>query len=194
MELQDAEAIDLAIDLILTMHGMILSFGGIPLLWYGDELGTFNDDSFLEDENKASDNRWVHRPRIDWQRAEERHHHGTPEQRIFDGLKRLIAVRKGTPAFADFNNRELVEVDNPHLFAFLRTPPSLQGNAVLVVANFDASPQYLDIEAMSMRGHFRFGQLQDLASGHTPAQFDGRLVVPPCRFYWLAEQQPGLGL
>jgi len=194
VERQDTQAIDLAVDLILTLHGMILAFGGIPLLWYGDELGTFNDDSFLQDPNKAGDTRWMHRPRIDWQRAEERQHHGTPEQRIFDGLKRLIAVRKGTPAFADFNNRELIDVENPHLFAFLRTPPSLQGSAVLVVANFDLNPQYLDLDALSTRGHFRFGQLQDLASGHTPALFNGRLVVPPHRFYWLSEQRPGLGL
>jgi amylosucrase len=65
---------------------------------------------------------------------------------------------------------------------------------VLVVANFDLNPQYLDLDALSTRGHFRFGQLQDLASGHTPALFNGRLVVPPHRFYWLSEQRPGLGL
>lgn len=191
---QDREAIDRCIDLILTLHAMILAFGGIPLLWYGDELGTFNDDSFLSDPTKADDNRWVHRPRIDWERAKARHQLGTPEQRIFDGLKRLIAVRKGTPAFADFNNRALVQVDNPHLFVFLRTPPGLQGNAVLVVANFDLTPQYLDLECLSTRGHFRFGKVQDLASRQTPAQFGGRLVIPPCRFYWLAEQGPGLAL
>jgi hypothetical protein len=110
------------------------------------------------------------------------------------GMLLTPAVRKGTPTFADFNNQELVEVENPHLFAFLRTPPLLQGNAVVVVANFDLAPQYLDLDNLGTRGHFRFGQVQDLASGHTPAQFNGRLVIPPCPFYWLAEQRPGLGL
>ncbi len=193
LERQDQEAIDQAVDLILTLHGMILSFGGIPLIWYGDELGTRNDDSFLQDAAKAGDSRWVHRPRIDWERAGQRHNHGTPEQRIFDGLKHLIAVRKTTPAFADFNNRELIDVDNPHLFAFLRTHPAMQGDRVLVVANFDIAPQYLDLENLSKRGHFRLRQVQDLASGHSPALFNGRLVIPPCRFYWLTEQGPALG-
>ena len=194
LERGDPGAIDDTIDLILTLHGMILSFGGIPLIWYGDELGTCNDDSFLQDAAKAGDSRWVHRPRIDWERAEQRRNHGTAEQRIFDGIKRLIAVRKTTPAFADFNNRELVEVDNPHLFTFLRTHPALQGNRVLVVANFDVAPQYLDLENLSKRGYFRLGQVQDLASGHSPALFDGRLVIPPGRFYWLTDQGSPVGL
>ncbi|MGF1643128.1 MAG: alpha-amylase family glycosyl hydrolase [Thiotrichales bacterium] len=193
---EDRAGIDQAIELILTLHGMILAFGGLPLIWYGDELGTPNDDSFLDDPSKAADSRWVHRPRIDWTRAERRHQRGSVEQRVFDGLKRLIAVRKTVPAFADFNNRELIEVENPHLFAFLRTHPAMRGESVLAVANFDDAPQYLDLDNLGARGRDRFGmgQVQDLASGQTPAMFNGRLVVPPFRFYWLSDRRPGIGL
>ena len=35
---------------------------------------------------------------------------GSVEQRLFDGLKKMISVRKTIPAFADFNNRELLGV------------------------------------------------------------------------------------
>jgi amylosucrase len=72
LDSDDQKAVGEAVDLILTLHAMILSFGGIPLLWYGDEIGTLNDNSFLEDSNKARDARWIHRPRIDWTRAEKR--------------------------------------------------------------------------------------------------------------------------
>ncbi len=191
LEADDQQAVAQAVELILTLHAMILSFGGIPLIWYGDELGTLNDSSFLEDIDKANDTRWIHRPRIDWQRAERRNIQGTVEQRVFDGLKRLIAVRKDTPAFADFNNRELIDVANPHLFAFLRTHPTLPAGAVLAVANFDANPQYLDLQVLSSRGLFRYGQVLDLASGERPAIFNDRVVIPPCRFYWLSSQRPG---
>ncbi|MGF1547198.1 MAG: amylosucrase [Thiotrichales bacterium] len=195
LQREDRVAIDQAIDMILTLHGMILAFGGLPLIWYGDELGTPNDDSFLQDPSKAADSRWVHRPRIDWTRAARRHQHGTVEQRVFDGLKRLIAVRKTLPAFADFNNRELLDVENPHLFAFLRTHPALQGASVLAVANFDDAPQFLDLDNLGARGRDRFGlgQVQDLASGQSPALFNGRLVIPPFRFYWLGDRRPGAG-
>ncbi|ADC61210.1 alpha-amylase family glycosyl hydrolase [Allochromatium vinosum] len=185
----DQTAIDHSVALILTLHGMILSFGGIPLIWYGDEVGTLNDCSFLDDVNKAGDARWIHRPRIDWNRVERRREQGTVEQRIFDGLKRLIAVRKNTPAFADFNNRELIDAGNPHIFAFLRTHPSMPGSSVLVAANFDVTPQYLDLDAPAYRGLFRGGQIQDLVSGDSPALLNNRVVIPPYHFYWLADQR-----
>ena len=190
LESGDTAAIDLAVAQILLLHGMIMSFGGIPLLYYGDEIGTLNDFSFLEDAFKASDTRWLHRPRIDWERAERRREHGSVEQRIFDGLKKMISVRKTIPAFADFNNRELLVLDNPHLFAFLRTHPEMSSDAVLVVGNFDVKPSYLDLTPLSHRGLFRYGQVSDLYSGEAPNVFNHRLVVPPCRFYWLTDQRP----
>ncbi len=188
VEAGDPEAIDRAIRRILLLHGMILSFGGIPLLYYGCEIGTLNDESFLEDARKAADNRWAHRPYIDWERAELRHHHGSVEERIFSGLSKLISIRKTIAAFADFNNRELLALSNKHLFAFLRFNPQNYSDRVLVVANFDEHPQYLDTTELGNRGQYQFQQewLQDLASGETPACLNDKLVVPPFRFYWLS--------
>lgn len=189
LEQNDPAAIQQSIDLILLLHSMIMSFGGIPLLYYGDEIGTLNDCTFLQDESKAHDNRWMHRPRIDWGKAEQRHRHGTAEQRIFDGLKKMIAVRKGTPAFADYNNRELLEPDNPHLFAFMRNNPFKLGNDVLVVGNFDNAPQPLSLSALPGRSRLDYDQLQDLYSGETPSLVDDQLVIPPYRFYWLSDHR-----
>jgi amylosucrase len=187
LEEGDNEAIDIAIKRILLLHSMIMSFGGMPLLYYGDEVGTLNDCTFMEDENKAHDSRWVHRPRIDWGKAELRNSHGSVEQRIFDGLKHMIAVRKATPAFADFNNRELLDIENPHLFGFLRTNPEMLSDVILVVANFDSEPQFLDLNDLGNRGGFRYSQLRDLYSGESPAMFKDQLVVPPFHFYWLSD-------
>jgi amylosucrase len=101
LERNDEAAIQNCIDLILLLHGMIMSFGGIPLLYYGDEIGMLNDFSFMEDEEKANDTRWIHRPVIDWDKAELRNRSGTVEQRIFSALKRMIAVRKEIAVFED---------------------------------------------------------------------------------------------
>lgn len=180
--------IDGAVDLILLLHGMIMAFGGIPLLYYGDELGTLNDYSYLEDNSKSNDSRWLHRPRIDWDKAELRHSRGTVEQRIFDGLKKMIAIRKATPAFADFNDRELLDVENPHLFVFLRSRPDRRHESVLVVGNFDDKPQYLDAASVGKHGGpSKYGSLTDLCSGESPGRLHDRLVIPPRRFYWLTE-------
>jgi amylosucrase len=180
----DEAAIDRCIDMILLLHGMIMSFGGIPLLYYGDEIGTTNDSRFLEDHRKAHDNRWIHRPQIDWVKAERRHNRGSVEARIFDGLKRMVAVRKSIPAFADYNNRELIDTGNPHLFVFLRHA-SESGNDVLVVGNFDVAPQSLDLKELGNRGGFAHAAAQDLYTGAQPRMFKDQLVVPPGRFYWL---------
>lgn len=191
LEAEDDEAIAISIKRILLLHGMILSFGGIPLLYYGCEIGTLNDPSFLEDAHKAGDNRWTHRPCIDWEKAERRHIHGSVEEQIFWGLSKLIGVRKTIGAFADFNNRELLPVSNDRLFVFLRTHPHKFTENVLVVANFDAHPQYFDISELGNRGQFQYGQLRDLASGEAPATFSNKLVVPPYDFYWLTDRSLG---
>jgi amylosucrase len=188
IESGDPEALKRSIDIILLLHSMIMSFGGIPLLYYGDEIGTLNDCAFLEDENKAHDNRWMHRPRIDWQLAALRNQHGTVQQRIFEGLKKLIAVRKSTTAFADYNNRQLLDTDNPHLFVFARSNPYRLGNTVLVVGNFDSRPQSLTLSHLGSHSAFEYSQLRDLYSGESPTLFKDQLVIPPFRFYWLSDR------
>ena len=186
LEAGDEEAVAHSIDRILLLHGMIMSYGGIPLLYYGDEIGMLNDYSHMDEEEKANDTRWIHRPVIDWDKAERRYRHGTPEQRLFEGLSRMIDVRKNTAAFADFNNRELIDTGNPHLFVFMRSNPFELNDDVLVVANFDDSPQSLELSDLGNRGQFELGQVRDLCTGEAPARFRESLVVPPRRFYWLS--------
>lgn len=180
--------IDDAIKMILLLHGMILSFGGIPLLYYGDEIGTVNDNSYLKDPAKANDSRWAHRPHINWEKAARRNTPGTVEHRLFFGLKKMIAVRKEIAAFADFNNRELLDVGNPHLFVFARFEYNQPMNRVLVVANFDSEPQYLNLDDLGRKTYFQGGSIRDLYSGETPALFKDELIIPPYHFYWLTDQ------
>jgi len=188
LEMNDEKAIDRSINLIVLLHGLIMSFGGIPLLYYGDEIGVTNDFSFLEDETKASDSRWIHRPKIDWKKADQRDQRGTPEQRIFEGLKRMISVRKCTPAFADFNNRELIETGNEHLFVFMRNNPFDFNDQVIVIGNFDHAPQFLELSDLGNRGQFEYSQVRDLISGDTPKLHNDQLVIPPCGIYWLTDR------
>ncbi|AGF77131.1 glycosidase [Desulfocapsa sulfexigens DSM 10523] len=177
-----------AIKTILLLHSLIMSFGGIPLLYYGDEIGTLNDNSYLEDPAKANDSRWAHRPHINWEKAELRNTPGTVEYKLFSALKKMIAVRKEISAFADFNNRELLDVENPHLFVFARFEYIQPTNRVLVVANFDSVPQHLNLEDIGRKAYFRNDTIRDLYSGEKPAMFNTDLVIPPYQFYWLTDQ------
>ncbi|AFJ01423.1 Sucrose phosphorylase [Methylophaga frappieri] len=187
IESGDPQAIDDAIALVLLLHNLILTFGGIPLLYYGDEIGTVNDESYKSDPVKMDDSRWVHRPFIDWQKADKRQTPGTVEYRIFNQLKTMIAVRKELEAFADFNNRELWDVTNPHLFVFERYHTRKPSERVLLVSNFDSRPQKLDLSELGGWGQSTSRELIDAVTGRRPEQFDQTLIMPGFSFYWLTE-------
>ena len=184
----DNQLIASSINRILLLHGIILSFGGLPLIYNGDALGVLNDYSYSEDPSKSNDNRWVHRPKIDWEKAELRKKQGTVEYTIFNAMKKMIAIRKEISAFADFNNRELLQIDNPHLLCFMRFDPQRPSEKVLVIANFDANSQYLDLESIGNAGFSAYSQFVDLYSGKMPSQHDGRIVLHGYQFYWLTDK------
>jgi len=179
------DEIEAGIKSILLLHSMIMSFGGIPLLYYGDAIGIPNDRSYLEDEHKFNDNRWIHRPRIDWEKAERRSQPGSIEYQVFTALKKMIAVRKEIKAFADLDNRELIDVENPHLFVFSRFDYRNSLSKVLVVGNFDLTAQPLPLEPLRRGGFFQVESVKDLYSGETFSAIGDSLSVPPLTFYWL---------
>ncbi len=59
----DPAAVDAAVDRILMGHALIASFGGIPLVYMGDEIALLNDYGYADDPDLAHDSRWLHRPR-----------------------------------------------------------------------------------------------------------------------------------
>ncbi|MCU0810859.1 MAG: alpha-amylase family glycosyl hydrolase [Thiobacillaceae bacterium] len=187
LESQDEEAIDAAVRTIVLLHGMILSFGGIPLLYYGDAIGMLNNQEYLDDPVKRHDSRWMHRSHFDWGKATKRHQSGTVENRIFSALKRLIALRKETPAFADFDNRQLLTLDNPRLLAFYRSDPLNNRNRVLVLANFNVEAQTLPVSTLRMHSFFLQENMKNLCTGERIAVEDDAIVMPPLSFYWLTD-------
>ena len=98
----------------------------------------------------------------------------------------MIAVRKDIKVFADFNNRELIEVENPHLFVFGRYNLNNPSDRVLVIANFNSDPQSLNLEDISTWGP-QYGQFVDLYKGESPDIFKNSLVIPAFSFYWLCK-------
>ncbi|WP_262964150.1 alpha-amylase family glycosyl hydrolase [Methylobacter psychrophilus] len=187
LESDDQTLILASINKILLLHSIIMSFGGIPLLYSGDALGVTNDYSYQDNPSKSDDSRWVNRPTINWERAELRKKQGTVEYTLFNALKKMIAIRKETSAFADFNNRELLDINNEHLICFVRFNPLRPAERVMVIANFDAKPQYLDLETLNGKGINFYNHFVDLYSGRSPAQHDRQIILQPYQFYWLTE-------
>lgn len=186
LDYQDQSAIENAMMTIILLHNLIMSFGGIPLIYYGDAVGTLNNDSYLQDENKMHDNRWVHRPTLDWEVMALRNEPGTVQQRLFSQIKQLIAIRKEISAFADLNNRELITLQNPHLFAFHRFVQTGMHSKVVVVANFDTSPQSVPLQSFRQKGLFKGAVLTELYSGQQIIPESDFLTIPKLTAYWLS--------
>jgi len=129
---------DLALRRILLIHSMILAFGGLPLLYMGDEIGLLNDDSYLQDPNLAGDNRWLHRPRMDWGLAAKRDDWESVNGRLFQSLVSLIQARKRTPALHADAPAYAVWTHNDAVFGLLRESPR---GRVLVLGNFSERSQ-----------------------------------------------------
>jgi len=88
---------------LLLAHALVLGFGGIPVLWSGDELALRADPGWAQEPGHGGDNRWAHRPRLPWQpnalgeQAADRHDGTTVTGRVFQGLARLARVRRTLP-------------------------------------------------------------------------------------------------
>ena len=161
--------------------------GGLPLLYYGDAIGTLNNLEYLADPAKREDNRWIHRSHFDWSKAENRHKTGTVEFRIFTALKKMIALRKEITAFADFDNRNLLTVDNPNLLLYYRTDPKNSRNKVLVINNFNIESQSLNVDTLRTNGFFQHDGMKDICTGLRINPENGLLTLPPLSCYWLAD-------
>ena len=148
LEENDDEEVELAIRRILLLHGVIITAGGIPLFYFGDEIGTLNDYGYDQDPEKVGDSRWMHRPAFDWERAELRSDPATVVGRIHQGLLRLIQLRTQNTAFAG-SETEFADAENKHVFAYFRTHG---GQSVFVVANFSEKEQRVDARRLRQLG------------------------------------------
>ena len=121
IEGKNEKATSTSIQKILLMQAHSFFIGGMPMLFYGDELGYTNDYTYLDDPNKSYDNRWMHRPVMHMEKLKRIEQRGTPEEKIFSGTRRLLQIRRKLPVLADYGNLTWLTPHNIHVASFLRT-------------------------------------------------------------------------
>jgi amylosucrase len=179
---QTPDELDRAIRRLVLLYAVVFAFGGIPLIYMGDELAMRNDHSYLEDPALADDNRWLHRPRMDWSAAARRHDPATLEGRVFGWMKRLVEARQDLLALRAGGELEILGVDNGAVFAWRRRHP--RSGTFVGLANFAEHPQSVNAAAV---GHF--GWLETALSSDGPLEVrEGRAHLPALGFVWLAER------
>jgi len=142
------DAIDLAISRILLIHAVIMTIGGIPLLYLGDELAMLNDYSYRDDPHKVQDSRWVHRPAFDWKKAASLSNGRSPAARVFNGLKKIIAVRNANPALSG-HTTDFIDTGNISIFGYLRADGDQR---ILILANFSEHEQTISSNVLRLYG------------------------------------------
>lgn len=95
-------------------------FGGLPVIWSGDELATPNDPNWDADPTHTADNRWAHRPALNEDRVADRHDPHTNAGRIFEWHAHVAQVRKSLPQLHASVQTEILPVTNPSILALGR--------------------------------------------------------------------------
>jgi amylosucrase len=179
LEEEDPQRIEMAVRRINLLRSIILSAGGLPLIYLGDEWGMLNDYTFLSDPAKAADTRWVHRSRRKWEARDDLTDADTLQWRFFNELVRLIDIRKKLPAFHN-GGMQVIESGDPHLFAFVREN---HGQRIVVVNNFSEHTRPMAMNVLRQQGLDQ--DCIDLVSGARLPAGEG-LILEGYRFVWLA--------
>ena len=179
----DEPAIATSINKIVMMQAHSFFIGGLPMIFYGDEAGYTNDYSYLGDPGKSYDNRWMHRPIIDWDKNKNIDIAGTIEQRVFSATKKLIVIRRQLPEVADYKNLEWLSPHNIHVAGYLR---SYQGKRLYCIFNFSSQTAHLTWYLFKEYGNPP-SQLYDYwqAQLHTVGPDHEYLEIAPYSFYLL---------
>ncbi|EHR39719.1 amylosucrase [Alishewanella jeotgali] len=156
---------------IYLLNSVILSIGGLPLLYMGDELGLLNDYSYQQDAAKKDDSRWVNRVAVNEQQLESATDSTKLSGKIYQQLQQLLGVRRHLPLLGQ-GKTEILASANPHLFSYRRYQDQ---QSLLCVVNFSEHSQTLAMPASS--------QWRDELSGN---MYQGaRLELQPYQVLWL---------
>ena len=167
-------------------HAILYGWGGIPVLWSGDELAQPNDPNWDTEPGHEADSRWAGRPRLDEARMANRHDRSTVEGRVFTDLAHMAQVRAGLPQLDAAVRTQVQDVDDPGVLVTYRDHPC--GSFVGV---YNVTPQWRSVAADQLA---RLGVMgaTDVLTDTVPfgsttldGAGDGRVPVPPYAAWWL---------
>lgn len=177
----DAAGVDRAVARINLGHTLIAGYGGIPLIYMGDEIAMLNDYGYRDDTDHAHDSRWLHRPKMDWDVVDRvrQGDDGSPEARVWHGLKHVLDRRKATPELHGGHPVRVPVAPVKGVFALLHDAPT---GPLLCLFNFTEDTVFIP-------GEWALGEgveaLQDALTDR-PAQMDnGNLMLLSYGSLWL---------
>ena len=168
----DGQAMEKALRLDEMLHAFIFTLSGVPVLYSGDEIAQENDLSYHDDPLKKEDSRYLHRGRMNWEKAALRGNEKTPEGRLFAAIRRLERLRQAHPVFDAGADLWLPDLGKGQVLAIGRY---FEGEQLLALFHFG------DTESTVRLGDQKI--YTDLVSGESAAA--DTVQVPAGGFRWL---------
>ena len=181
-EAGDPAAVDLAVARLLLAHAVVMGWGGVPVLWSGDELALPNDPAWADDPAHAADNRWAHRPPLDEAAVSRRAEPTAVEGRVFGGLAHLAATRAGLPHLHAAVPAEVLELSDPGVLPVLRRHP-----VGPMVGLYNVTEQWRSWPAHRLAEHGLALAADALTGAPLRVAEDGHLWLAPYAAVWAVE-------
>lgn len=174
---------DAALRRLLLLYGVACCFGGMPLIYMGDELGQDNDPGYLNGPSRQADSRWIQRPHFSETAFAQLADARSMPARITGGLRRMLGIRRRLAELAADAPRRLLNCSNPAVLAMERCVTDTQDvskERLLFIANFSSSVVALHVNTLV--GPDGTTSWNDLLTGTSN---DGRLILQPWEQVWL---------
>ncbi|MFZ9742713.1 MAG: alpha-glucosidase C-terminal domain-containing protein, partial [Chitinophagaceae bacterium] len=143
--------------------------------------------SYLNDEGKSYDNRWMHRPIIDWEKNKKISDPHSIESIIFNATKKLISIRKQHFLVGDHKNLTWLTPHNHQIAGYLRT---YDDKKLYCLFNFSNQSAYLTWYAFKEHGGFK-PKLYDYwkEKEYTIGLDNDYLIIEPYGFHLLEPRE-----
>ena len=173
--LHSTRALDIALERIICGYSIVFGFGGLPLIYMGDEWGLLNDYSYVHRPLEAPDNRWVHRPFMpnfeNLDSVQKR-----IAQELSAQLTRLAAARSALPQLHASQNSIVLPTSNKAVFMVLR-----EGERGSLLQIYNVSPDSVTISGSELPWEPRS---IDLITGSI-VELGDQIHIPAFGHWWL---------
>ena len=174
------------LDALRLAHAIIYGWGGVPVLWSGDEVAQVNDPNWDTEPGHEADSRWAGRPVLSEALVAQRHDPTTVTGRVFSDLVTLGRVRASLPQLRADVRTVVAPVDDDGVLVTFRDHP--RGSFVGV---YNVTPDWRSVPASRLAGYGVLGAVDVLTdtvpewSTTLEGAGDGLVPVPPYAAWWL---------
>ena len=124
------------VDRFLASQIIMMSFIGVPAFYVHSLTATPNYYAGVE---KTKHNRTINRRKWKWDELQELLNSSSPQNQVFNSLKKLISIRKKQAAFHPEAKQEILDLGK-HLFGLKRIAEN--GETIFLIANLSADVQH----------------------------------------------------